>query len=86
MARWRTLTGRSKWIQSRERSTSLVGDVNYVKRQWTDALKDYRRDCEVSERKQDYPRMFIWLIRARLDETKDADQELAAYLDQRSPA
>jgi len=62
------------------------GNVHYMNRKWMDALTEYRRSFEVSKDKQDYPRMLVWLIRARLNETKEADEELAAYLDGRSPS
>ncbi len=59
------------------------GDANTQKRNWTDALADYRRSCELNEKGQDYARLFIWLIRARLGETDAASKELAAFLDKR---
>jgi len=55
-------------------------------RNWADALADYRHFCELSESGQDYPRLFIWLSRARLGETEAASKELSTYLDKRQKA
>ena len=46
-------------------------------------MADYRRCCELSDKDQDYPRLSIWLIRARLGETEAANRELSAYVDKR---
>ncbi len=62
------------------------GLANVLLRNWADALADYRRFCELSESGQDYPRLFIWLIRARLGETEPASKELSTYLDKRQKA
>ena len=62
------------------------GIANFRRRNWKDALQDLRRFCELSERGQDYARLFIWLIRARFGETDAANKELAAYMEKRSNA
>jgi tetratricopeptide (TPR) repeat protein len=59
------------------------GDAKNIMRSWTDALADYRRRCELSESGQDYPRLYIWLIRARLGETEAASKELSDYIGKR---
>jgi lipoprotein NlpI len=62
------------------------GLANALLRNWADALADYRRFCELSESGQDYPRLSIWLIRARLGETEAASKELSTYFDKRPKA
>lgn len=59
------------------------GIVYFIKRNWTAALTEFRRGCELDQRSHDYPRYFIWLIRVRLGEQEAADKELAAYMDHR---
>jgi lipoprotein NlpI len=59
------------------------GLANALLRNWAGALADYRRFCELSESGQDYPRLSIWLIRARLGETEAASKELSTYIDKR---
>jgi len=61
----------------------LRGNARFQNRAWTDALGDYRHFCELSENKQEYPRILIWLIRSRLGETEAANKEFAAFLDNR---
>src|SRR6266567_1712877 len=55
------------------------GTANFLARNWTAALRDYRRSCELSQRNQAYPRLFIWIIRSRLGEREAADKELATH-------
>src|SRR5438034_418261 len=55
------------------------GSANFLAHNWTAALRDYRRFCELSQRNQAYPRLFIWIIRSRLGEREAADKELATY-------
>ncbi len=62
------------------------GLANTKKRNWADALADYRHTCELNEKGQDYPRLYIWLLRARLAETDAAGKELSAFLDKRGNA
>ena len=59
------------------------GLVETLMRNWTGALADYRKTCEISlsDPQRDYPRLFIWLIRARLGETEAANRELSASLE-----
>ncbi len=54
------------------------GSVNFLARNWTAALRDYKRFCGLSRRNQQYPRLAIWMIRSRLGEREEADKELAA--------
>jgi lipoprotein NlpI len=62
------------------------GCLNYVARQWDDALKDFRRSCVLSdEAGRDYSQIYIWLTRTRQGEGGEADKELAAYLEERRP-
>jgi tetratricopeptide (TPR) repeat protein len=61
------------------------GQIEYMNGQWKEALGDFRHFCELSEFDQDYPRLIIWLARARLGETEEASKELAAYLKVRRP-
>ena len=60
--------------------------ANALLRNWADALAGYRRFCELSESGQDYPRLSIWLIRARLGETEAASKELSTYFGKRQKA
>ena len=52
-------------------------------RNWTAALRDYRRSCELSQRNQE-SRLAIWLIRSRLGEREAANKELAAHFNAES--
>ena len=53
------------------------GSANFLARNWPAALRDYRRFCELSPRLQEYPRLFIWIIRSRLGEREAANKELS---------
>ena len=55
------------------------GSANFLAHNWTAALQGYRRFCELSQRNQAYPRLFIWIIRSRLGEREAADKELATH-------
>jgi lipoprotein NlpI len=55
-------------------------------RDWEGALADYRGFCELSVSGQDYPRLFIWLIRSRLGEKDAVNKELSDYLGKRPSA
>ena len=59
------------------------GLVKATMRNWPDALVDCRRFCELSPGDQDFPQLFIWLIRTRQGDTDAAGRELSAYLDKR---
>ncbi len=52
----------------------------------THALADLLLFCDLSDKDQDYPHLYIWLIRTRLNEKKDADKQLSAYFEKRSGA
>jgi lipoprotein NlpI len=58
-----------------------LGSVHFQKLRWIDALADFRRSCELNPLGQDYPRLYIWLIRAQLGEKEAANKELADYFD-----
>jgi lipoprotein NlpI len=62
------------------------GNTNSLARNWTTALADYRQYCDLSRTGQDYPRLYIYLIRARMGERDAAGKELAAYMDKRGSA
>jgi lipoprotein NlpI len=66
----------------------LRGNTHYVKQEWTDALADFRSACELSRNRsnEDYARLSIWLVRARLGETEAANKELTEYLGKRGNA
>jgi tetratricopeptide (TPR) repeat protein len=64
-------------------SYSGRGSIHFQNRQWADALADYRHFCKLDPVHQDFPRLYIWLIRARLNEREAANQELAEYFDKR---
>jgi len=55
------------------------GRIYYLTQQWEEALRDFRHCCEKAPDQANYPRFFIWLIRARLGEVPAADGELAAW-------
>ena len=59
------------------------GTANFLARNWTAALRDYRRSCELSQRNQE-SRLAIWLIRSRLGEREAANKELAAHFNAES--
>jgi len=61
----------------------VQGCADYNSRQFTNALADFRKSCELGSNVQDYSYFRIWLIRARLGETEAATRELAAYLENR---
>ena len=53
------------------------GCFYYNAYQFTNALADFRKSCELGSDNQDYSYYRIWLIRARLGEKDAATQELA---------
>lgn len=55
------------------------GSIHYLTQRWEEALKDYRRFCEMDPDEANYPRFYIWVIRARNGERATADQELGAF-------
>ena len=59
------------------------GCFYYNAYQFTNALADFRKSCELGSDSQDYSYYRIWLIRARLGEKDAATQELATYLEHR---
>jgi tetratricopeptide (TPR) repeat protein len=50
---------------------------------WGAALQDYNRFLELSKDDQEYPRLYVWLIRVRTGQTDAANKELVDYLQQR---
>jgi HEAT repeat protein len=59
------------------------GCVYYNSHDFTNALADFRKSCELGSNSQDYSYYRIWLIRARSEEMDAATVELKAYLDNR---
>ncbi len=59
------------------------GNINAVLRKWTAALADYRQCCDRSPAGQDYPRLYMYLIRARLGDREAAGKELSSYISNR---
>jgi tetratricopeptide (TPR) repeat protein len=55
--------------------------VNQELGKYDEALRDYRKFCEMVPTRQEYPSLHIWLIRTRLGERFAADAELADLLD-----
>ena len=54
-----------------------------VNERWKDALGDYQKSCELAPTYQDYCRLYIYLIKARLGEAGEAGKELADYFKKR---
>ena len=59
------------------------GCFYYDTYQFTNALADFRKSCELGSDAQDYSCFRIWLIRARSGEKEAATQELISYLKNR---
>jgi tetratricopeptide (TPR) repeat protein len=55
----------------------------FATRNWGAALQDYNRFLELSKEDQEYPRLYVWLIRVRMGQTGAANKELLDYLQQR---
>ena len=55
------------------------GSIYYLMQRWDDALRDYRCFCEKAAGQANYPRFYIWLIRAQKGEPAAANQELGAW-------
>jgi len=55
----------------------------FATRNWGAALQDYDRLFELSKEDQEYPRLYVWLIRVRTGQTGAANKELLDYLQQR---
>jgi tetratricopeptide (TPR) repeat protein len=55
----------------------------FATRNWGAALQDYDRFLELSKEDQEYPRLYVWLIRVRTGQTGAANKELLDYLQQR---
>ena len=55
----------------------------FATRNWGAALQDYDRFLELSKEDQEYPRLYVWLIRVRTGQTGAANKELVDYLQQR---
>jgi tetratricopeptide (TPR) repeat protein len=58
----------------------------FLAHNWRAALNDYNQLFQFSNQSQDFPHLYVWLIRARMGETDAANKELADYLDQRGNA
>ncbi len=61
----------------------MRGYAEYDQQLWKNALADVRKACELDPEAHDYPRLYLWLIRARLGERDAATQELKDYLPKR---
>jgi hypothetical protein len=59
------------------------GCADYNAHNFTSALADFRKSCELGSDAQDYSYYRIWIIRSRLGETEAATKELQAYLEHR---
>ena len=59
--------------------------TNFVLSRWADALAAEERYCKPSTPGVEYSHLRIWIDRTELGEKKAADQELADYLDARTP-
>jgi tetratricopeptide (TPR) repeat protein len=55
------------------------GSVCYVTQRWEDALNDFRQFCAKAPSEANYPRFFIWLVRAHKGQQAVADLELGAW-------
>ena len=58
---------------------SIRGHIYYLTQRWDDGVRDFRRFCDKAPDEANYPRFFIWLMRARTGEPAAADQELSAW-------
>jgi tetratricopeptide (TPR) repeat protein len=56
----------------------------YIKRDWKEALPGFRKYAEVN-RGGEYNEIWIWLARTHLNETSEANRELAEYLKDKTP-
>ncbi|MGB8353532.1 MAG: tetratricopeptide repeat protein [Chthoniobacteraceae bacterium] len=59
------------------------GNAKALMRRWEDALGDYQHSSELPGAYQAYSHLYIWLIRARMNQTETANRELTAFLDKR---
>ena len=59
--------------------------ANFVLSRWVDVLAAERHYCQPSTPGLEYSHLRIWISRTELGEEQAADQELADYLDARSP-
>lgn len=62
------------------------GISHFSSRHWSEALKNFNHFFDLSKEEQDYPRLFVWMITARLNGADAANKDLTAYLDRRSNA
>jgi tetratricopeptide (TPR) repeat protein len=60
----------------------MLGCLYYDRRQFTNALTDFRKVCELAP-SDDYAHFRIWLVRSRLGEIEAAATELQIFLDNR---
>jgi lipoprotein NlpI len=56
----------------------------YNRRNFTNAVADFRRACELDVKAQDYSHFGIWLARAHLGDQDGAARELETYFEQRT--
>jgi lipoprotein NlpI len=62
------------------------GISHFSSRHWSEALTDFNHFFDLSKDEQDYPRLFVWMITARLNGADAANKDLTAYLERRSNA
>jgi len=60
------------------------GSLRYHAHDFTEALMDFRKVCEVDSSLQDYARFQVWLVRVSLGEAEAASAELQTYLGSRA--
>ncbi|MCE9583627.1 MAG: tetratricopeptide repeat protein [Planctomycetes bacterium] len=58
----------------------------YDLREWEDALADLEKSVELEAEGQDYTRLRIWILRARLGKKEAADKDLRQWLKSQKPA
>lgn len=73
----------TKSIDLDPKSAGAYAKRGYDQRSWAEALADFRKTCDLAPGLQDYPRIRIWLARARLGERDAATKQLAEYLKSR---
>lgn len=57
----------------------------YNLREWEDALADLEKSVELEKEGQDFTRLRIWVLKARLGKREEADKELRGWMQGRKP-
>jgi lipoprotein NlpI len=55
------------------------GQLFFVNKKWSDALREFRMSAETASDDQDYGRLLAWVVRLQLGENEAATQELVNY-------